>query len=346
MYHTYMTIIVPSLIAFAVTLAAVRFLMGYLKEAGVTAVDRNKPGHLVLPSGMGIALAMGFTVGVLAYSFGGAFSLYRIATSLRYIFATALAILLITLVGFLDDLNVKRTPTRTTGMMDTRKGLRQWQKPLLTLIGALPLMAINAGVSVVDVPFIGNVSFGVFYPLVIVPLAIIFTANAYNLLGGFNGIETGSGLIVSCALLVYSILFGTFTGALLSSMLAASVLAIMLFNLYPARLIPGDGFTYGVGAALAATMIVGNMEAFGVVVFMPWIIEFLLHLTGRFNVTDLGIRNSDSTFSAPYGRRIHSWTHLIMNIKRCKEWEVSAYMWLITIAFVCLGFALKALALL
>ena len=48
---------------------------------------------------------------------------------------------------------------------------------------------------------------------------------------------------------------------------------------------------------------------------MPWIIEFLLHLRRKFKVTDLGIRQKDGTFKAPYGRKIYSLTHLVMNIK-------------------------------
>ena len=341
MYHTYLTIVVPAIISFAVTIAATLFLMRYMSECGVTAVDVNKKIKLVLPCGFGAALAIGFVVGTLAYSFGGAFSLYPLAADLKYIFATALAVMLIAFVGFLDDLNVKAKPTFATGMMNTRKGLKQWQKPLLTLIGALPLMAVNAGISTISIPFIGAVNFGILYPLLILPLAIIFAANSFNLLGGFNAIESGSGFILAVALLVYSIIFGSFTGALISSILAASILAIMLFNIYPAKLIPGDGFTYGVGAAFVAAIVLGNMEAFGLIIFIPWIVEFFLHLRGKFHVTDLGTMRKDGTFAAPYGKRVYSWTHIIMNAKRCKEWEVSLYMWCITLCFVALGFALS-----
>ena len=100
------------------------------------------------------------------------------------------------------------------------------------------------------------------------------------------------------------------------------------------------------GAGFVITMILGNMESFGVIVFMPWIIEFLLHLRGKFDVTDLGKLQKDGTFLPPYGRRIYSWTHVIMNLKRCREWEVTAYMTGITLIFVILGFGLKAFGLL
>jgi UDP-N-acetylglucosamine--dolichyl-phosphate N-acetylglucosaminephosphotransferase len=345
-YHTYLTVLVPAIISFIVTLIVTLFLMPYLKGAGVTAIDHNKKRSRVLPCSVGLAVAFGFAVGILAYSFGASFSLYQPVATLQYLFATVMAVTLISFTGFLDDINVKGTLVSSTDMLDTRQGLKQWQKPLLTLIGAIPLMAVNAGTSIVRVPFIGAVNFGIFYPLVLIPLAVIFTSNAFNLLGGFDGIATGTGLIASLGLLLYSIFFGTYTGALVSGVLFAALLAFFAFNIYPARLIPGDSFTYAVGTALVASMIIGNMEAFGFVVFFPWFVEFFLHARKKFKVTDLGKRRSDGTFAAPYGKKIYSWTHAIMNIKPMKEWEVSLYMCGVEVAFVALAFIMKFLALL
>ncbi|MGI0134120.1 MAG: hypothetical protein ACREBW_04095, partial [Candidatus Micrarchaeaceae archaeon] len=65
-----------------------------------------------------------------------------------------------------------------------------------------------------------------------------------------------------------------------------------------------------------------------------------------FHVTDLGTLKKDGTFMPKYGRKIYSWTHLIMNIRPMKEWQVSATMWVISALFVALGFAMKYLSLL
>jgi UDP-N-acetylglucosamine--dolichyl-phosphate N-acetylglucosaminephosphotransferase len=322
------------------------FVMSYMADSGVTATDHNKKKPLVLPSGCGIAVAFGLTCGLLTYVFGISFNIYSASTSLISIFATVIAVFLIAVVGFIDDINVKGKLIQATGMMDTKKGLKQWQKPLLTLVGAIPLMAVNAGIQTIHLPFVGMVNFGILYPLVIIPLAVIFASNSFNLLGGFDGIATGSGLIASGGLLVYSLVYGTYTGALLSGVIFSALLAFVLFNIYPAKLIPGDSFTYAVGTALVAAMILGNMESFGLIVFLPWIIEFFLHLRRKFRVTDLGKLRKDGTFEPPYGKKIYSWTHLIMNSKRCKEWEVSLYMWIICFGFVILGFAIKAVGLL
>ena len=349
MFHTYLTILVPAVVAFVITLVATKFIIGYMREAGITVTDHNKARKVELPGGGGIAVALGFTIGLLAYIFGSSFNLYTPVVSLLELFAVLTAMLLITISGFLDELVFRGKVTRLTvtkDRKDTKRGLKQWQRPLLTLVGALPFIAINAGISTIDVPFLGSVSFGLFYPLLIIPLAVIFVSNAFNLLGGFDGIASGSALVLSGAMLLYGLLFSNYIGVLLSGVLFATILAFFLFHVYPAKIIPGDSFTFGVGAALLGIMVLSNMEAFGVIIFLPWFVEFFLHMRKRFKVTDLGIRRADGTLASQYGKKIYSWTHLIMNMKHCKEWEVSLYMWGIELVFVALAFGLKFLNLL
>ncbi len=343
MYHTYFTLLFPSLIAAAATYLSIKFAVPYMLESGVTAIDHNKKANPTLPSGIGVAAAFGFTIGILVYAFGGSFSIYTPVASIVALFAVSLSVLMVSLVGFLDDINVKGSLVKTTDMMDTRKGMEQWQKPLIAVIGAIPLIAINAGISDITLPFVGVVNFGIFYPLIIIPLAVVFTSNAFNLLGGFDGISSGTGAILAVALLIYSIFYGNYIGALISGVLSATLLVFLMFNLYPAKIIPGDSFTYFVGTALVSAMIVGNMEMFGVIIFIPWIVEFFLHASKKFKVTDLGKLGKDGKFTPPYGKKVYSWTHLIMNLKRCREWEVSMYMWGISLFFVAVGFGAKLL---
>lgn len=343
MYVTHLTLIVPALISFIGTLLALLFVRSYMVESGIVFVNLNPDTRrkTMLPTAGGVAVAFGFTIGMLAYVFGDSFGLYSAVASLSFLFATVLSVILITGVGFLDELNIKSTMVETTGMKDIRKGLKQWQKPLFTVIGAIPLMAVNAGVTTVMLPIVGAVNFGLWYPLVLLPLAVIFVANAFNLLGGFDGLITGTGLIAALGMLAYSLMYGTYTGALISAILVASVIPLFWYHKYPIKILPGDSFTYGFGAAFVAAAVVGNMESFGLVVFLPWIIEFFLHAMGRFKTTDLGKPQKDGTLAPPYGKKIYSWTHIMMNIKPMKEWEVSAYMWVVEILFVAFAFLLK-----
>ncbi|MEM3181124.1 MAG: hypothetical protein QW091_00815 [Candidatus Micrarchaeaceae archaeon] len=340
-YHTFITLLVPAVAAYVITLISTKFLSGYLFESGVFEEDQNKGRLVRLPSSLGLAVVFGTVVGILTYAFGVSFLVnsQRAVLDVRDLFAVSMSLLLISLVGFLDDINVKKRRVNATEIKSFKKGLKQWQKPLLTILGALPLMAINAGVNVVRVPFIGNISLGLWYPLLVLPLAIIFASNAVNLLGGFDGLQPGMGAIALAGLFVYSVIYGTHMGALISAVMLASVLAFLPFNL--GKVIPGDSFTYALGTGLIAVMVLGNAEAFGIIIFIPWIIEFLLHLRKGFKVSDLGIKQKDGTFKAPYGKHIYSLTHLIMNIKKVRERDVSAYLSLIEFAFVVLAFLMK-----
>lgn len=340
MYHTFQTIIIPGILAFAAAYVGIGFLKRYLYGAGIVAEDRNKEKRVKLPSSAGLGFAFGIVIGILAYTFGGSF-IYAPVINVSTLLSVALSILLITMVGFLDDINVKQARVKSTGMMDIRQGLKQWQKPILTILGALPLMAINAGVHMVDLPFVGTVSLGIIYPLILLPLAVIFVSNSVNLLGGFDGLQPLMALAAAIGLLIYCIIFGTYVGAFLSALLCAALLAMLPFNLYKAKVVPGDSFTYAVGATMVAIMVMGNAESFGIIIFIPWMIEFLLHLRKRFKVTDLGIRQKDGTFKAPYGKKIYSLTHVVMNLKKAKETDVAYYLTALEVLFVVIAFALK-----
>ena len=341
MYNTFQTIIIPGILAFVAAYLGISFLMRYLYSAGIVAEDRNKAKVVKLPSSAGLGFALGIVIGILAYTFGGSF-IFKPVINLSILLSVALSIILITLVGFLDDINVKQERVKSTGMMDIREGLKQWQKPILTVLGALPLMAIDAGVHTVELPFVGVVSLGLIYPLILLPLAVIFVSNSVNLLGGFDGLQPLMALAAALGLLAYNIMFGTYMGAFLSALLSAALLAMLPFNLYKAKVVPGDSFTYAVGATLVAIMVMGNSEAFGIIIFIPWIIEFLLHARKKFKVTDLGIRKKDGSFKAPYGRKIYSLTHVVMNLKKkATETDVAYYLTALEVVFVVLAFAMK-----
>ena len=347
MFHTYLTILIPALVSAIITIVATRFLMRYMRFSGITLVDHNKKGKPVVPTGVGFGIAFGFSVGMLTYVFGSSFGLYSPVAPIQELFGIITGVLLITIVGFIDDINIRISKAKdSSSKVGSWTGLKQWQKPILTFMGAIPLMAINAGVSLVRIPLIGNIALSIYYPLVVVPLAIMFGANAFNLLGGFDGIATGTGTIATFALLLYSLIYGTYTGVLISSILLASMIVFTAFNIYPAKMVPGDSFTYFFGAAIIADMIIGNMESFGIIIFMPWIIEFILHLRKKFHSSDLGTLRSDGSFKPPYGKRIYSWTHVFMNLRHMREWEISASMWIVEILFMLLAFGMKSLALL
>jgi UDP-N-acetylglucosamine--dolichyl-phosphate N-acetylglucosaminephosphotransferase len=336
------SIIVASFITFLATFILTAFMQHYLFDSGMIATDMNKKGKPKIPTSGGVAVVFGFLIGVMSYVFAATY-LLKAHLDLIEVFGATTSILLGGLIGFLDDIHIKAKKEVTTGIKDTKVGLKQWQKLILTFIIPIPFMVVQVKNSTIWLPFLGVVNVGILYPLIILPLAIIFMANAVNMLAGLNGLEAGLGCVASLGIGIFSLLYGRAEGTLIAFILFASLLAFLFFNKYPAKILPGDSLTYMEGVALASAVILGNIEKFGVVVFIPWLIEFILKARSKMKASSLGKIRNDGTLAAPYGKKIYSLTHLAMNIKKVKEWEAALYIILLEVFFVFLGFALEAL---
>ena len=207
----------------------------------------------------------------------------------------------------------------TNDILGWKKGLRQWQKPLLTIPIAIPLMVINAGHSSMALPFIGSVNFGLIYPLVLVPIAVIGCTNGVNMLAGFNGLEAGLSLIVFSALGLISFYQNLLWLTLLAFIIVSSLLAFLIFNRFPSRLFPGDSLTYPLGAMVACFAILGNMEKPALILFIPYIVEACLKARSKFKAETFGKPNKDNSLDMPY-KRVYSLTHIaIAFLKKTKK---------------------------
>ncbi len=316
-YTILVTIVISFLTVLFITPSVRRFLSG----VGIVARDQQKSPRPLLPTSAGMLVLPGILLG--GFFFMGIDSfVIPMDINISLLLATYCSILIITMIGFLDDINIRSKPGKDKGIRDFRMGLRQWQKPLLTLLAAIPLMAMRAGVSGMSLPFIGTVEFGVIYPLILVPLAVVVVSNATNMLAGANGLEAGLGFISILSLGIYSLLSGSIEASVIAFTTAFSLLAFLVFNWYPAKFLPGDSLTYLVGASFVSVVIVGNIEKFGIIVFIPWMIEFFLKLRSRFSARSLGKLRKDGTLRPPY-EKIYSLNHLVMKIRPMKERTVT-----------------------
>src|SRR2546427_6982803 len=91
-----------------------------------------------------------------------------------------------------------------------------------------------------------------------------------NMSAGYNGLESGQIVVVSSVLLTISVLRGDpdFAPLLFASLLGCS-LGLYYFNRYPAHVFIGDIGTLGLGAALAAGVVLGHLYVFGLVWLYP-----------------------------------------------------------------------------
>jgi len=323
------------LISFLTTFLLTPRIIEFLRAAQIVAVDLHKKEKPKMPASGGICVATGILTGILFYVGVKTFLLHPSGSqaSSVQLLAVISSILIVTLSGLLDDLNVRTRAVQTKDGINVKIGFSQWVKPLLTLPAAVPLMVISAGTTTMALPFIGKVDFGILYPLLIIPIGFVGASNVVNMLGGFNGLEAGMGAVYTFSLGLFAWITGGVQAAVLLFTACASLLAFLRYNWYPAKILPGDSLTYFLGSLVAAGVIIGNMERAGLIVMFPFIIEFVLKARSRFKASCIGKLREDGKLDPPYGKKIYSWTHVLMNLDKLSEREVAIALILIQALF-------------
>jgi len=319
--------ILTAAITFITTLIATWVLIPRLTRAGLVGVDINKvpaqfdrdkikqlkdngyPGLPVVPRSGGIAMILGFSTGMLV-------------SLMVYPYPDIVSILSALLTATLIS---------TIGIVEDFLPIRQIYRTLLPAIAALPLMVATSGHTQMALPFVGNVEFGIVYTLVLIPIGVMAASNLVNLLAGFNGLEAGVGAIVGTALFIVAYSAGSSVAAFIAMALAASCVAFLVFNRYPAKIFPGNAATYMIGAVIAAIAIIGNMERVAVIALIPQIAEFFLKATGKFKAENFGRLGKDNRLS--YEGRTQSLTHLLMKAFRPTEQQLVLMLLAIQAAF-------------
>jgi UDP-N-acetylglucosamine--dolichyl-phosphate N-acetylglucosaminephosphotransferase len=253
-------------VSFAFTYVTVPWFIPRLLGAGISGKDMNKPGKVVVAEMGGFAIVGGFIMAVLFAIALTTFHRINVQMNLTYILAGLSTILLTALIGILDDL----------------LRLDQKVKAVLPVFAALPLVAIKAGVTAIHLPLLGDVDLWIFYPLLLVPLAITGAANATNMLAGFNGLEAGLGAVMCATLAAIAFMLGRVEALVISLAMLGALLAFLRYNWYPAKILIGDVGTLSIGAVVATTVIVGNMEQAGVILIAPFFAELYLKARSRF----------------------------------------------------------------
>jgi len=188
----------------------------------------------------------------------------------------------------------------------------------------VPLMAVNAGVSKLTLPFLGRIDFGLAYPLILVPLAILCCSNATNFLAGFNGLEAGMGTVLHLSIGLYAYHQGKYQAAMIALCFTFALIAFLRYNWYPASVFPGD-LNYTIGAVFASVTIIGNMEKFAILCFTPYILEAFLKAMSKFEAESYGILQQNGTVK-PREKKIRGLTHLVMNLGEFTEPQVTSIL--------------------
>jgi len=303
--------------AFIVAFIFLPFLIKRMHERKLVGIDMNKLHKPKIAELGGIGVLFGFIFGIMMAlgidSFYG--SIGETVINLTPLLAAFATVLIIGLLGIFDDI------------IGWRRGIRKWQHALIPVFAALPLMVLPQSIAVTEltIPIIGPVTFGILYPLLIVPIAITGASNAVNMLAGFNGLEAGMGIIISFTILLIMFFLpvdhpGRLEVIILMAAMIGALLAFLKYNWFRAKVFGGDSLTLMIGAGIAAASIIGNIEKIGMMLFSIYFIELALKAKHKLRAECFGIPQKDGTLKAdPNGGSI---THWIMRRGKFTEPQV------------------------
>jgi len=321
-------LLLPLLLSFFIVLFLTPVWIKKAREIGLVWEDMNKPKHPKNVAGSGgISVFLGFILGTLSYIAIKTFY-FKSNDNLIEIFASLSVILVIAFIGFMDDLFGWRMG-----------GLSKKSRLILLVFASIPLIVINAGES-----SMGGINFGLFYPLLFIPLGIVGVSATFNFLAGYNGLEASQGIIILSALSIITFILGNRWLSVIGLCMVASLVGFYLFNKYPAKVFPGDVMTYSVGALIAVIAILGNIEKIAVFFFIPYILETGLKLRGKLKKQSFAKVNEDGSLEMPY-EKIYGLEHLAISIlkkikrnKKVYEKEVVYLINIFQIFIIILGF--------
>lgn len=230
----------------------------------------------------------------------------------------------------------------TIGLIDDISDLPQRIKAVAVAFAALPLMLVHLGAPVISFPFGLSLPFlgeaHLFYWLILVPIGVTGVANAMNMSAGYNGLETGQIVVISATLLVVGQLRGAPDVALLvfGSTLGCA-LALFYFNRYPAQVFVGDIGTLGLGAGLAAGIILAHLEFYGLVAIAPAFFEAIVAIyfgaKGVNGARKKACRNPvllpDGRIAPPEGASHYTLPFLLLSLRPMKESHLVAILLLV-----------------
>jgi len=294
------------------------------KQVDVTGQDIHKPGSPAVAESGGVILVLAYLIGLFFFiPFSNAF--VDDVLNLEIV-GTAATVMLTAFIGFADDLYEMR-----------------WRVKVLTpLLGGVPLAVMRLGRETISTPF-GVLDFAAFGSLGLVLFAVVLlfavtaSANGINMFAGLNGLEAGSVLIMSLALLFLAFRLGKTIGYIILIPFIGALVAFLYFNWYPSRVFPGDVGTFGMGAVIACVAILADLERAALIMFIPYFVNAVLFFIGKLKRVPPprnAQMNSDGTLPAP---SIWSLRSVVLRVHPMKEKPLVITMLLIVAVFSVIG---------
>lgn len=258
-------VILPVIISFAVCVVLCPLLIPFLKRLKFGQFVRSDgPESHLKKSG---TPTMGGIVIVLSIAITSVIFMKDYVDIVPVLFAT----IGFGIIGFMDDY--------IKVVMKRSMGLRAWQK----LLGQILVTAIfgyylvnftDAGTKML-IPFSGGLYLDL--PYLFIPMlfvVILGTVNGSNFTDGLDGLESSVTVLIATFFTVIAI--GTKSGlSPITGAVAGSLLAFLLYNVYPAKVFMGDTGSLALGGFVAATAYMLQMPLFLLIVALIYLVEVI-----------------------------------------------------------------------
>jgi UDP-N-acetylglucosamine--dolichyl-phosphate N-acetylglucosaminephosphotransferase len=266
------------------------------------AKDYHKPGQPLVPNCYGVFYAL---ISV-CYWF--------ILSSLGIMKDEALALATSVLFG------------STMGLFDDMVDLPWRYKALLPIFASLPYIGLKPlGKTTIWLPFLGIVNLGEYFFILMTPFIVTVTTNTYNQLGGLNGLESISGLIILVGLIIAS-------DAIFLLLIPVVCLFTLAYFNYNGKLFIGNVGTFSIGLTLAVYAILMNLKLFLLISLSPFIFNSILILFSNYVLHERAETLLDEN-GLLYSHKVRSLRTLILHFKRLSEHQTVLVIHLIVIFF-------------
>lgn len=285
------------------TLWLVPYVIKWHKYKKLVVTDMNKLDQRRIPGLGGIALLLSFFFSLstiialkMLFDFDG--------INLVLLLPGILSIIIMAFVGITDD--ILMFPIRPI-------------KPVFALLASIPMMTIAYGQSTIfNVPLVGNINLHYIYPLIIVPLIIVFVSNAINIMADFDGLMPGNGLIISITLFICAYLSNQTTAMVILAALVGALFIFYFYNKFPAKAFSGNIGTLFAGSAIAVGAILGNLKYPLLILMIPYLLHLILQQritwdrkTIKTRPRERGVIDRQGNLKSEY-KKAYGLTHLIM----------------------------------
>lgn len=245
------------------------------------------------------------------------------------------------------------------GVLDDYLDVGRFSKILIPLMFAYPLVIVMSGWDPwipfggymgvnnlgLGIPGIGTFTGSMFLRYIIVPVYIMVVANMKNMHAGFNGLQSGTALILLSFLLLKSALDDNLTNMYTIAAIVGAQAVFFWYNKYPSRILEGNIGSLAVGAAIGAGFVVQHYLFAGIIMLIPHIINFLMYLywriqhkrfpeDERYRLVKFGKVREDGTLEVP-NRLTLKW--VLPYHFRMTEKQVVYSMYMLTLLFCILG---------